>query len=1188
MTQFVPLHIHTDYSFLDGASQIDKLLDYCVELGIKAIAITDHGVMHGAIQLIKLCAKKGIKAIIGNEMYVINGDIEDKTTRHRKYHQVVLAMDKKGYQNLVKLTTISHLKGFLGKGIFARPCVNKGLLEKYNEGLIVTSACLGGEIPQAILAGKLDVAYEVTRWYKRVFGDRFYLEIQDHGQTEERVVNPVLVKMGEELGIEIIATNDSHFISCYDVEAHDALLCIQTGKLVSDEKRMRYTGTEYLKSVEEMRLLFRDHLSPDVVERAIANTVKVSDRITDDYDLFSEPTEPKFPLPEGETPETHMRTWAKEGLKERLKKVPKELHQKYKDQLEYEIGVLSGKGLCQYFLIVGDAIRWARSKGIPVGPGRGSAAGSLVSYSMKITNIDPIHHGLLFSRFLNEERKSYPDIDTDFCVLRRPEVIQYFVEKYGSDRVAQIITFNRLTSKAVIKDSGRVLNFPYKEVENYTKQIPVVRGKPEKLNKMISDESPVIEFKQQYESDSGFKNLIDLSRRLEGVNKTSGVHAAGVVISAEPLDTIVPLMIARDGSIVTQYPMEDLEYLGLIKMDILGLKNLTTINRASKLVKQTKGIDLDPDKFPMDDPAVYQFYRTGGMDGIFQMESSGMRSTIREIAPVCIDDISSILALYRPGPLDNGFIPKFIAGKNRGEIEPYVDPRLEPILGYTYGQMVYQEQIMKIFQVLASYTSGQADSARRSMGKKSLKDMELQEDKFISGCINNGVPESVARNLFEAIKKFSEYCFNMSHSMAYGYISYQTAYIKTHYPVEFMAALLTDDQGKKDKLQQHLAAAIAMKIPIYPPDVNRSQEEFFPDGNGIRFGLSAIANLGDTIIQSILEARASSPFESFQDFCYRVRELNSNLNKRSVEALIYSGAFDSIDLNRRKLAENLESVLGWASGTLKSKEKDKASGQLSLLDMLGGEEVQIDWSAVPIKSFPDYSLDEKLSLEKQFLQFYASGHPLQNAKKIINIYSPIPLAEVVEKEEIGFEGSDDYVVRWSHPNDKRVRVIALLTQLKPILTRKGDEMMIIEGMEDTSASCKAVVFPSTYKRTKGLLKEREKLILWGKLGVNNDERQIVIDHAMPLENARMLVIHLTPAQAQIESMARIEAIIDEYHKPDAPTTPVASLLGERLVRFHHRFWVVQPERVAKDLIDAGFYAEVQHLGTVVVPALIAA
>jgi DNA polymerase-3 subunit alpha len=1168
---FVGLHIHSDFSFLDGASQLSQMVDRVAELGMEAIALTDHGVMHGAIELIKLCSKKGIKPIIGNEMYVINGDIEDKTVKCRKYHQVVIALNKRGYQNLVKLTTISHLKGFMGKGIFARPCINKPLLEQYSEGLLVTSACLGGEIPQAILAGKLEYAYEVARWYKRVFGDRFYLEIQDHGQTEERIVNPALVQMSKDLGIELVATNDSHFISCYDVEAHDALLCIQTGKLVSDEKRMRYTGTEYLKTGEEMMLLFRDHLEREVVEKAIANTVAIADRVTDNYDLFAEPTEPTFPLPKGETPESHMRQWAEEGLKERLKKVDSSLHEKYWKQLNYEIDVLSRKGLCQYFLIVGDAIRWARSKGIPVGPGRGSAAGSIVSYAMRITNIDPIHHGLLFSRFINEERKSYPDIDTDFCVKRRGEVIQYFVEKYGSDRVAQIVTFNRLTSKAVIKDSGRVLNFPYKEVESYTKEIPVVRGKPAKLSLMISDESPVVEFKRRYEKDANFADLINLSRRLEGVNKTSGVHAAGVVISAKPLDEIVPLMVAKDGVVVTQYPMEDLEDLGLIKMDILGLRNLTTIDRTCRLVEKTKGINLNPEEFPMNDAKVFKFYQTGMMDGIFQMESSGMRSTIREISPVCIDDISSVLALYRPGPLDNGFIPKFIAGKNRGEIEPYVDHRLEPILSYTYGQMVYQEQIMKISQELAGYSLGEADLMRRAIGKKKQSEMDKQRNKFISGCVKNGILESVAIALFEAIEKFAEYCFNKSHSDCYSYVSYQTAYLKTHHPVEFLAALLTDDEGSKDKLQKHLAGVNQMKVGILPPDVNKSDMEFTPDGENIRFGLSAIANVGDGIIESILQARAEKPFDSFQDFCYRVRQLNSKLNKKGVESLIYSGAFDSIHPNRAELINSMDSVLGWASSLTKGREQDESSGQLSLFEAFGAEEPKITLAVPPLKYAPDFPLDEKLQLEKQFLQFYASGHPLQNAKKIADVYSTTPISEITEKEEI--EG----VEYWAHSSDKLVRVVALLSEVKSIVTKKGKAMAIIDAMEDLSGSCKGVVFPDTFESIKGLIQVGQRLLLWGKLGVNNEERQIVVDHAVSLSDARMLLLNLTPQQAQGRQLAILETILRPYQQTGVFTTPVVSQLFGKYIRFHPKFWVTRPEEVLLELRKEGFDAHVVDL-----------
>jgi DNA polymerase-3 subunit alpha len=776
---FVPLHIHSDYSLLDGASQLPDLVDRAIELGIKAIALTDHGVMYGAIELIKICRNKNIKPIIGNEMYIINGDIT-KQERRPRYHQIVLAKNTKGYKNLVKLTSISHLQGVQGKGIFSRPCISKELLKEYHEDLIVTSACLGGEIPQAILAGKLDAARRVAQWYKDVFGEDYYLEIQDHGSPEDRIVNVEIVKIARELGIKVIATNDSHYISCYDVEAHDALLCIQTGKLIIEDNRMRYSGTEYLKSAEEMKQLFRDHLTDDVIEEAIANTVEVADKI-EPYNILGEPRIPNYPIPSGHTADTYVEEIAWQGLLQKLnRKSRNEIDQVYKERLEYELKMIQQMGFSTYFLVVWDYIKFARDNDIPVGPGRGSAAGSLVAYTMGITNIDPVHHGLLFERFLNPERKSMPDIDTDFCISQRDKVIEYVTEKYGTERVAQIITFNRLTSKAVLKDVARVLNIPYAESDKMAKLIPVSRGKPAKLKVMISDDTPEPEFKARYENDPRVRHWVDMAIRIEGTNKTFGVHAAGVVISADPLDEIVPLQKNNDGSVITQYFMEDLESLGLLKMDFLGLKNLSMIQKTIELIEKNHRFKIDPyvitaqerkaqkilakggegAKLPPDVKKTYELLEAGELEGVFQLESSGMRQIVRDLKPSNIEDISSILALYRPGPLDAGLIPKFINRKHGREKIDYEHTTLEPILDETYGIMVYQEQIMKIAQDLAGYSLGQADLLRRAMGKKKVSEMQKQREKFIDGAAKNGVKQQIAEELFEQMLKFAEYCLS--------------------------------------------------------------------------------------------------------------------------------------------------------------------------------------------------------------------------------------------------------------------------------------------------------------------------------------------------------------------------------------------------------------------------------------------
>jgi DNA polymerase III subunit alpha len=790
---FVPLHIHSDYSLLDGASQLPALIDRAIALGMDAIALTDHGVMYGAVELIKTCRGKSIKPIIGNEMYIINGDIT-KQERRPKYHQVVLAKSTKGYKNLVKLTSISHLQGVQGKGIFSRPCINKDLLKQYHEDLIVTSACLGGEIPQAIMSGRPDAARKVAQWYKDVFGEDYYLEIQDHGSQEDRIVNVEIVKIAKELGIKIIATNDSHFISCFDVEAHDALLCIQTKMLISEDKRMRYSGTEYLKSADEMRKLFRDHLPNEVIEDAIANTTEVADKVEPYTDILGEPRIPNYPIPPGHTTDTYVEEVAWQGLLEKLRyKNRNELEQVYKERMEYELKMIQQMGFSGYFLIVWDYIKFACDNKIPVGPGRGSAAGSLVAFSMSITNIDPVHHGLLFERFLNPERKSMPDIDTDFCIEQRDKVIEYVTQKYGKERVAQIITFNRMTSKAVLKDVARVLGVPYGDADKMAKLIPVARGKPAPLKKMISDETPAPEFKERYDNDPRVKHWLDMAIRIEGTNKTFGVHAAGVVISAEPLDEIVPLQRNNDGSVITQYYMEDLDSIGLLKMDFLGLKNLTMIQNAIDLIEKNHGYTIDPynitsqerkaqkilakggdtAKLPRDVKKTYELLELGELEGIFQLESSGMKQIVRDLKPSNIEDISSILALYRPGPLDAGLIPHFIDRKHGREKIDYESIILEPILDETYGIMVYQEQIMKIAQDMAGYSLGEADLLRRAMGKKKVSEMQKQKEKFIDGSTRNGVKKQVAEKLFEDMLKFAEYCLSYDTDICtveYGFI----------------------------------------------------------------------------------------------------------------------------------------------------------------------------------------------------------------------------------------------------------------------------------------------------------------------------------------------------------------------------------------------------------------------------------
>ncbi len=755
---FVPLHLHSEYSLLDGASQLPKLIAQVVEMGLPGLALTDHGVMYGSLELIKLCRESGIKPIVGNEMYVINGAMGDTQKRHPKYHQIVLAKNTQGYKNLVKLTTLSHLQGFQGKGIFARPCINKEALLEYKQDLIVTSGCLAGEVPQAILQRRPQVAREVAAWYQEQFGDDYYLELQDHGSREDRFMNVQLVQIAQELGIKLIITNDSHFVSCGDVEAHDALLCIQTGKNLTETNRLRYSGTEYLKNPDEMRRLCQDHLEPEIIDQAIANTLEVLDKIGT-YDIFGESRIPDYPIPDHHTHDSFLTDLSWQGLMDRCQVSSLEqITPEYQERLRFELDIIQQKGFSSYFLVVWDYIRHAREQGIPVGPGRGSAAGSLVAYALKITNIDPVHYGLLFERFLNPERKSMPDIDSDFCIERRGELIDYVTQKYGTEKVAQIITFNRMTSKAILKDVGRVLEIPYAEADKMAKLIPVSRGKPAKLKEMIGEKTPAPEFKEKYEKDPVTRRWIDLALRLEGTNKTFGVHAAGVVISKQPLDEIVPLQRNNDGQTITQYSMEDVESLGLLKMDFLGLRNLTMIQRATDLIAANRGIHLDLDHLPLDDPKTYQILARGELEGIFQLESSGMKQVVRDLKPSNLEDISSVLALYRPGPLDTGMIPDFIDRKHGRKQVTYVHEILQPILKDTYGAILYQEQIMRIAQDMAGYSLGQADLLRRAMGKKKASEMEKHREVFLSGSEQHGVSHAVADALFDQMVAFAEYC----------------------------------------------------------------------------------------------------------------------------------------------------------------------------------------------------------------------------------------------------------------------------------------------------------------------------------------------------------------------------------------------------------------------------------------------
>ena len=1161
---FVPLHNHSDYSLLDGASQVPKIVERAKQLGMKSIALTDHGVMYGVLELVKTCKKYDIKPIIGNEMYIINGSIDDpQPKKEKRYHLVVLAKNYVGYKNLVKLTTLSHLNGMRGRGIFSRPCIDKRLLQKYKEGLIISTACLGGEIPQAILKGRIDVAENTAKWYQEIFGEDFYLEIQDHGSIEDRVVNTEIIRIGKKYGIKIIATNDAHYISNKDVGAHDALLCVLTGKLISDQKRLRYTGTEYIKGEEEMLNLFRDHIDIDTIRYAINNTTEIANKV-EIFELFGEYRMPKYPLLENKKAIDFLKEVSEDGLKKRLfKNSFQEISDEYKKRLNTELKIIEDMGFPDYFLVVWDYIKFARDNSIPVGPGRGSAAGSLVAYSLQITNIDPVKHGLLFERFLNPARKSMPDIDTDFCIDRRNEVIEYVTDRYGEEKVAQIITFNKMTSKAVLKDVARVLDIPYGESDKLAKLIPVVRGKPYKLNEMIDKNTPTPEFLEKYTNDSKVKKWVDLAIRIEGTNKTYGVHAAGVVISSERLDKLVPLQRNNDGQIITQYSMDDIESLGLLKMDFLGLKNLTMLNKTVSLIESSTGTKINLDTLPENDTKTFNLIGRGDLEGIFQLESSGMKQVVKDFKPNSLEDISSILALYRPGPLDAGLIPKFIKRKNGSEKIDFPHPFIESILTETYGIMVYQEQIMKIAQDLAGYSLGDADLLRRAMGKKKVSEMVKHRSIFIEGSINKGVDKKIANDLFDQMVLFAEYCFNKSHSTAYGAVTYQTAFLKAHFPVAYMAALLSVNSGSTDKMQRYISNCYSMGIEVISPSINLSGYDFTIKNEQILFGLSAIKNLGDSAIKSIIDNRNKfGAFKSLSDLCDRLPV--NILNKRNLESLIHCGALDefSKDKNRAQLLADLEYVTEWAA----SRNRDRISGQGNLFD-IDNKIDSLDISLNKNTKVEDYTLIEKLRLEKQLLGFYLSDHPLKHLSKPARLISPISISVLEEFKD-----------------KSKISLVGMIPELRQITTKKGDRMAIIQ-LEDLSGTCEAVVFPKTYLRLSEFLMTDTRLLVWGTIDKRSDKTQLIVEDCREIDNLKLLIINLKCEQASdIRVQNKIRNCLIKF-KADRDKcgvkTPVLAAVKSNdsvtYVKFGDQFCVSDINGAAKLLESNSFNVNLQSL-----------
>jgi len=1093
---YVPLHLHTEYSLLDGATRIKELVKKAKAENMPAVAITDHGVMYGAVELTKTCHELGgVKPIIGCEGYIIDGDIQDKKRKQALYHLTILARNKQGYQNLLRLNSRAHLDGY-----YYKPRINKEMLSRYKEGLIILSGCLGAEVNQHLLSKNYEKARAVASWYKEELGDNYYIEIQDHGMPEDRTVNRELVRIARELGIKLACTNDSHFTSKPDSMAHDALLCIQMGKLVTDANRMKFTGWEYIKNGDEMACLFRDHLDTELIEESLRSTLEIADKV-EPIKLAGDPRLPVFPVPPGHTPESYLDRLVWDGLKERFPEITPAIE----ERVRHELKVIEDMNYASYFLIVSDFIAYARQSGIPVGPGRGSAAGSLAAYCLGITNIDPIRYNLLFERFLNPERRSMPDIDTDFCIERRDEIIRYVSEKYGADRVSQIITFNRMTSKAVLKDVARVLEFPFAESNKLAKMVPVVRGKPTPLDEMLKEHP---EFKKVYATNEEARQVINLARKLEGVNKTFGMHAAGVIISDVPLQELVPLQRNNDGTVISQYYMEDLAYVGLVKMDFLGLRNLTMIDRAVKIIRQTRGIEINPDNLPVDDEKVYQTISNGDLSGIFQLEtSSGMRQVARDMKPSNMEDLSALIALYRPGPLDTGMIDKFIDCKHGKTQITYLTPLLEPILQDTYGQIVYQEQVMQIAQQLAGYSLGQADLLRRAMGKKKPEEMEKQREIFVDGCTKNAVSKEIADQLFDMMVQFAEYCFNKSHSQAYASLTYQTAYLKTHYPVEYMTALLSSVAGEQDKVQGYIAECQVMDIDILPPDINISGHEFTADGGSIRFGLSAVRNVGEAAVQEIVSQRDSvGKFESIHDFISRV-DLRI-VNKRALESLIKCGACLSVGISRKQALENLDSLVDAAS----RRQIEQASGQMSLFavgDSNGFSALQqLRGDAV------EFSEADMQSMEHELLGFYVTSHPL---KRVVNRLRWLTTHSVREVRECS-DGSS-------------VIIGGLASSIEKKLTKQNKLLSFVQ-LEDLAGKIEVVIYSEVLEKLASeVLTPQSLLLVKGKVKKGEDDVSILASSVRRIADASLVNIFLNQKQS-FSDLHRLKDILSAYKGDD--------------------------------------------------------
>ena len=1085
MSKFVHLHIHSEFSLLDGANRIKDLPVRAKELGMDSIAITDHGVMFGAIDFYKACKKEGVKPIIGCEVYVAPRSRTDKQPGidNHYYHLILLAKNNEGYKNLSKLVSLSFVDGY-----YYKPRIDREILEKYHEGLICLSACLAGEVNQALLSGQNEKAEQVALWHKKVFGDDYYIEIQNNGIKEQVLANQKLVQLARKLDIPLVATNDAHYLKREDAYNHEVLLCIQTGKRMSDEDRMKFDTDElYVKSPEEMAEYFKAF--PDAIE----NTVKIAEQCNVEFE-FGHTILPNYDVPpEYPTHYDFLKELCDKGLKKRY---GENLSEEIQKRAEYELSIIKKMGYVDYYLIVWDFIHYAKTNGIPVGPGRGSGAGSILAYAIEITDIDPIKYGLLFERFLNPERISMPDFDVDFSDERRQEVIDYVARKYGHDHVSQIITFGTMAAKMVIRDVARVLDYPYAEADALAKMIPneihITIKKALEQNK---------ELKDRYDTDEQTRKILDIAMGLEGMPRQASTHACGVVITKDPVDTYVPLYV-RDGQINTQYIMTTLEELGLLKMDFLGLRNLTVIQNTIDMVKENHGIDVEFDQ-DMSDPKVYKLWQDGNTSGIFQFESQGMTNFMKELKPDCLEDLIAGVSLYRPGPMDQ--IPRYIRGKQNPGHNEYTHPSLEPILNVTYGCMVYQEQVMQIVRDLAGYSLGRADLVRRAMGKKKLDVMAKEREVFIHGqvdengnievpgCVRNGIDEVSANKIFDEMAEFAKYAFNKSHAACYAVVSYRTAYLKAYYPAEFMAATLNSYLGNLDKAPQYIDECKRLGIQILKPDINKSFEKFTVEDGKIRFGLGAIKNVGTIPVENIVkERKEKGEYKSFTDFCERVSELQ--VNKKCVESLIKAGAFQEFEQTRATLLASFEAIID----TIQSGNKKGFNGQVSMFDIGTKQEKEdMEKQKYKFEEYEEMPEKEMLSMEKEMLGIYISGHPLEKMREQImhstNINS-LDLSKIAEQADTTNIEENTQQIQTTKPkfvDGQKVKYAGIITSIKKKYT-KNNKIMAFITIEDLYGTAEIIAFENAVINAGKSLIEENIVVVDGRLSIRDDQEPTII------------------------------------------------------------------------------------------------